>query len=199
MHSAVFWLGFPALLLCNVFEGTRGSWLDGDFGVDRPGGDLPGMPVSLDPGQSATDCGSLCWSHSHCMAWSFSSAGCSGTDVSLCSLKARVTEQSYNPCTVSGVKNSGLLTSVFRSLPLGAVQPTGWLREQLALQASGLSGHLPFFWPDVMNSSWMGGRGDTGLHERTPYWLNGFIPLAYQLQDPSLIHTVRPGIIISCF
>ena len=100
MHSAVFWLGFPALLLCNVFEGTRGSWLDGDFGVDRPGGDLPGMPVSLDPGQSATDCGSLCWSHSHCMAWSFSSAGCSGTDVSLCSLKARVTEQSYNPCTV---------------------------------------------------------------------------------------------------
>jgi hypothetical protein len=149
------------------------------------------MPVSLDPGQSATDCGSLCWSHSHCMAWSFSSAGCSGTDVSLCSLKARVTEQSYNPCTVSGVKNSGLLTSVFRSLPLGAVQPTGWLREQLALQASGLSGHLPFFWPDVMNSSWMGGRGDTGLHERTPYWLNGFIPLAYQLQDPSLIHTAQ--------
>ena len=45
-----------------------------------------------------------------------------------------------------------------------------------------------------MNSSWMGGSGDTGLHERTPYWLNGFIPLAYQLQDPSLIHTVRPSI-----
>ena len=112
---------------------------------------------------------------------------------------------------VSGVKNSGLLTPIFRSLQLGDVQPTGWnsyhhsvlfalqltvgwLREQLALQASGLSGHLPFFWPDVMNSSWMGGSGDTGLHERTPYWLNGFIPLAYQLQDPSLIHTVCPSI-----
>jgi hypothetical protein len=70
------------------------------------------------------------------------------------------------------------------------VQPKGWLKEQLALQASGLSRHLPFFWPDVMNSSWMGGSADTGLHERTPYWLNGFVPLAYQLQDPSLIQTV---------
>ena len=75
----------------------------------------------------------------------------------------------------------------------------GWLREQLAIQASGLSGNLQFFWPDVMNSSWMGGHADTGLHERTPYWLNGFVPLAYQLQEPPLIQTVCPpmsGIII---
>ena len=62
------------------------------------------------------------------------------------------------------------------------------------MQADGLSGHLPFFWPDVMDSSWVGGSADTGLHERTPYWLNGFIPLAYQLQDPSFIQTVA-----SCF
>ena len=96
----------------------------------------------------------------------------------------------------------------YRTLPLGAVLPTGmchhdlhvsilqkvsagWLKEQLAIQANGLSGHLPFFWPDVMNSSWLGGSGDTGLHERTPYWLNGFVPLAYQLQDPLLMETVR--------
>ena len=45
-----------------------------------------------------------------------------------------------------------------------------------------------------MNSSWMGGSADTGLHERTPYWLNGFIPLAYQLQDPQLIKTVSIAI-----
>ena len=37
------------------------------------------------------------------------------------------------------------------------------------------------------NSSWIGGKADTGLHERTPYWLNGFVPLAYQLNDPQLI------------
>lgn len=41
-----------------------------------------------------------------------------------------------------------------------------------------------------MNSSWIGGAADTGLHERTPYWLNGFVPLAYQLQDPTLVKTV---------
>ena len=35
------------------------------------------------------------------------------------------------------------------------------------MQAVGLSGHLPLFWSDVENSSWVGGTADTGLHERT--------------------------------
>ena len=63
------------------------------------------------------------------------------------------------------------------------------------IQGDGLSGHLALFWPDIMDSSWVGGTADTGLHERTPYWLNGFVPLAYQLQDPTLIAMV---IIICC-
>jgi len=58
------------------------------------------------------------------------------------------------------------------------------------VQAAGLSGHLPLFWADVENSSWVGGEADTGLHERTPYWLNGFVPLAFQLEDPDLISMV---------
>ena len=58
------------------------------------------------------------------------------------------------------------------------------------MQAAGLSGHLPLFWADVENSSWVGGTADTGLHERTPYWLNGFVPLAFQLDDPNLISMV---------
>ena len=33
----------------------------------------------------------------------------------------------------------------------------------------GLSGHLSMFWNDIMNSVWIGGGGDGGLHERTPY------------------------------
>ena len=80
-----------------------------------------------------------------------------------------------------------LLPPSFRPLPLGAITPQGWLKNQLTIQADGLSGHLPLFWADVMNSSWVGGTADGGLHERTPYWLNGFLPLAYQLDDPSLI------------
>lgn len=42
-----------------------------------------------------------------------------------------------------------------------------------------------------MNSSWIGGNADAGLHERTPYWLNGFVPLAYQLENETLIATAR--------
>jgi len=66
----------------------------------------------------------------------------------------------------------------------------GWLKQQLQVQAAGLSGHLPLFWADVENSSWVGGTADGGLHERTPYWLNGFVPLAFQLEDPDLISMV---------
>ena len=63
---------------------------------------------------------------------------------------------------------------------------SGWLKNQLKIQADGLSGYLSKFWVDVANSSWIGGKGDTGLHERTPYWLNGFVPLAFQLERDNL-------------
>ncbi|HWI57238.1 MAG TPA: beta-L-arabinofuranosidase domain-containing protein [Bacillota bacterium] len=69
-------------------------------------------------------------------------------------------------------------------LPLGAIQPAGWLRRQLQIQAQGLSGHLDEFWPDVAQSSWIGGKAEGW--ERGPYWLDGFIPLAFQLDDPQL-------------
>ena len=69
----------------------------------------------------------------------------------------------------------------------------GWLLKQLETQADGLSGALPHFWNDIQSSSWVGGHGDTGLHERTPYWLNGFVPLAYQLNNDTYRQTVSSG------
>ena len=69
-------------------------------------------------------------------------------------------------------------------LPLGAVKPTGWLRNQLQVQADGLGGHIDEFWPDIKNSSWIGGKAEGW--ERTPYWLDGIVPLAYLLDDPRL-------------
>ena len=72
----------------------------------------------------------------------------------------------------------------FRPLPLGAIRPTGWLRQQLRIQADGISGHLDEFWPDVRDSQWFG--GDAEAWERAPYWLDGVIPLAYLLADADL-------------
>ncbi|MGO4518260.1 beta-L-arabinofuranosidase domain-containing protein [Terriglobus sp. 2YAB30_2] len=73
----------------------------------------------------------------------------------------------------------------FQLLPLGRVQPKGWLRHQLEIQANGLSGHLDETWPDVgPKSGWLGGTGESW--ERGPYFLDGLIPLAYLLGDERL-------------
>ena len=60
-------------------------------------------------------------------------------------------------------------------------RPKGWLRRQLEIQANGLSGNLDKVWPDVRDSAWIGGDRDSW--ERVPYWLDGFIPLAWLLDD----------------
>ena len=78
---------------------------------------------------------------------------------------------------------AALAPYAYKPLPVGSVTPKGWLLKQLTLQAEGLSGHLAQFWNDVLNSVWKGGSGDGGLHERTPYWLNGVVPLAFLLRN----------------
>jgi hypothetical protein len=86
----------------------------------------------------------------------------------------------------SQVKNRAPLTpNAFYFLPLGSVRPQGWLKQQLAIQAAGLSGNLEETWADVgPNSGWLGGKGESW--ERGPYFLDGLIPLAYLLDDPRL-------------
>ncbi|MCX6560538.1 MAG: glycoside hydrolase family 127 protein [Candidatus Aminicenantes bacterium] len=79
---------------------------------------------------------------------------------------------------------SGLSEPKFRPLPLGSIRALGWLERQLRIQADGLSGHLDEFWPDVQRSKWFGGEAEGW--ERAPYWMDGFIPLAWSLDDPGL-------------
>lgn len=69
------------------------------------------------------------------------------------------------------------------------LKPAGWLRRQLEVQASGLSGNLDKVWPDIRDSRWIG--GDCDGWERVPYWLDGFIPLAYLLDDDDMISRAR--------
>lgn len=83
----------------------------------------------------------------------------------------------------------GLAPLGARPLPLGTIKPAGWLRAQLEAQAGGLSGHLDEFWPDVADSSWIGGKAEGW--ERGPYWLDGFIPLAVQLNDAEMMGKAR--------
>ncbi|HLH05522.1 MAG TPA: beta-L-arabinofuranosidase domain-containing protein [Bryobacteraceae bacterium] len=79
-----------------------------------------------------------------------------------------------------------LQQNAFNPLPLGAVRPLGWLQRQERIQADGLTGHLDEFWNDVgPNSGWLGGTGESW--ERGPYYLDGLLPLAYQLNDAALI------------
>ncbi len=85
---------------------------------------------------------------------------------------------------------AGVPHSVF--LPLGEIKPTGWLKDQLRIQADGLSGHLDEFWPDIKESAWFGGKAEGW--ERVPYWLDGLVPLAYQLDDPALKGKVKKAV-----
>ena len=79
-----------------------------------------------------------------------------------------------------------LLVQPYTALPLGAIKPKGFLLKQLELQRDGLTGHLDSIYSLVCGDSngWLGGSGDGW--ERGPYWIDGLIPLAYQLNDPVL-------------
>jgi len=82
-----------------------------------------------------------------------------------------------------------LKANTFIQLPLGAVKPAGWLKDQLQIQADGLPGHLDEYWPSLTTSAWHGGEGEAW--ERGPYYLDGLVPLAYLLDDQRLIEKVK--------
>lgn len=72
-------------------------------------------------------------------------------------------------------------------LPVGKVQPKGWLRKYLELQKEGLNGKLGTIsaWLDKNNNQWLSDSGDHGWEE-VPYWLRGYCSLAYILEDQEM-------------
>jgi hypothetical protein len=83
-----------------------------------------------------------------------------------------------------------LLPGPLVKLPIGNIQPKGWLLSQLQLMRSGFTGRLmelsKFLGQD---SGWIAlkGRG----WEEMPYWLKGYGDLGYILKDPEIIGTAK--------
>ena len=87
--------------------------------------------------------------------------------------------------------------SRFIGLPVGSVEPRGWLREILRRQREGLTGHLGEIsaWLEKDGNAWLSkdGKGKCGWEE-LPYWLKGYIELGYIFNDPSMIAESRTWI-----
>jgi DUF1680 family protein len=98
-----------------------------------------------------------------------------------------LTSQDCGAQNVNYVSNRApLVPNRYLRLPLGSVQARGWLHEQLARSAKGMTGSLDEIWKDVgPDNGWLGGKGDSW--ERGPYWLDGLVPLAYLLKDDDLV------------
>ncbi len=82
-------------------------------------------------------------------------------------------------------KAAHFVKPLYDELPLGAIRPDGWLRDQLETMLKGSTGHLDEVYRKLKNDNgWLGGKGDGW--EETPYWLDGAVPLAYLLNDVTL-------------
>lgn len=96
--------------------------------------------------------------------------------------------------TTSNYSNNRLplLPQHFMKLPVGSIQPEGWLKEYLIRQKNGLTGHLNEIsaWLEKKNNAWLTTQGDHGWEE-VPYWLKGYGDLAYILKDQQMIDEAK--------
>uniref|UniRef100_A0A0W0FV11 Duf1680 domain containing protein n=2 Tax=Moniliophthora roreri TaxID=221103 RepID=A0A0W0FV11_MONRR len=88
---------------------------------------------------------------------------------------------------------AALTKPLFERIPTGAIKPSGWALDQAKVQAKGLAGNIWNFGSYVKGSIWVEGGSIeySEMHEAAPYWFNGAISLAFQLNDERLISQVR--------
>lgn len=93
------------------------------------------------------------------------------------------------------INRAPLAPSVFMKLPVGAIQPSGWLGRYLELQRDGLTGQLGKIsrWLDKRGNAWLFQGGSAGWEE-VPYWLRGYADLAFILNDPEMIAETKTWI-----
>ena len=82
----------------------------------------------------------------------------------------------------------------FLKLPIGSINPQGWLRHQLELEARGMTGRLPEVsaWCKFEGNAWSSpqGQGHSGWEE-LPYWLKGYGDLGYVLGNRTIMAEAR--------
>ncbi|MCX7007609.1 MAG: glycoside hydrolase family 127 protein [Kiritimatiellaeota bacterium] len=87
-----------------------------------------------------------------------------------------------------------LQPTAFMKLPLGSIEPRGWVRHQLELDATGIPGRFEEIskFLQFTNTGWV----EPAKHgwEELPYWLRGHVSLAYTLKDEKLIANARKWI-----
>ena len=76
----------------------------------------------------------------------------------------------------------------FIKLPLGSIQPKGWILKLLELQKDGLCGHLGEIsaWLEKKDNAWLTVGGEHGWEE-VPYWLRGYSDMAFIFNDPEMM------------
>lgn len=75
----------------------------------------------------------------------------------------------------------------FIKLPMGSIQPKGWILKLMELQKEGLCGHLGEIsaWLEKENNAWLSEGGDHGWEE-VPYWLRGYADMAFIFNDSKM-------------
>ena len=102
---------------------------------------------------------------------------------------------SHNQSYVSN--RDPLRPSAFVKLPIGSITPRGWLRNELLLEADGMTGHLEEIshWCSFKNSGWADPTSPQKQGwEELPYWLKGYGDLGYVLNDQKIIDETKKWI-----
>lgn len=78
-----------------------------------------------------------------------------------------------------------LVENPFIGLPIGSITPTGWLYDQLRLQADGITKSIKTdSGADILRNNWLNLGGDSW--ETGPYYIKGVVPMAFELNDQAL-------------
>ena len=141
----------------------------------------------------------------------FWAGGLRAKDAAESSVRTTTSEVSENSAMVSTAKHPPadtsnsfyvsnrppLTASPLVKLPIGNIDPKGWLRNILELEAEGMVGHMEELshWCNPENSAWMSSEGKgTDPWEELPYWLKGYGDVGYVLGNQKIIENTKKWI-----